>query len=98
MEIPPKITDESQINNLNVEDINKLMEFYTEEEKDELIPFIKASNEALKEKIAENQIKIEVEQKISNIFLKKMWSALKDDEKHEGAMFFKDIYKSINKI
>lgn len=98
MEKPPKITDSSQIKNLSAEDLANLLEFYTNEEKEDAIPHIMASNSVLEKEIIENQAKILIEQKLNNIFLKKMWNNLNEEEKKEAASFFKELHNKINDI
>lgn len=97
MDKPPRITEESQIGDLSVDELRQVIEFYTESEKEDLIRPLMLSNEALKRRIAENEVKIRNEQSINNIFLRKMWKVLREDEKQEGASFFKEICEKINK-
>lgn len=96
MERPVQITDIQKLSNLSVEDVKKLLEFYTEEEKEELLEPLLKSNENLRMRIAENEKKIRREQKINMAFLRKMWSGLTEDLKKDGAEFFKSLEDLVN--
>lgn len=96
MERPPRVTDPEKLCRLTAEDVRRLMEFYTEEEKEGLVAPLIESNGSLRTRIAENEEKIRREREVNRMFLRKMWGVLTGDEKREGVEFFKEIESLID--
>lgn len=79
------------ISDLTVEEMRKLIEYCSEEDKSRILEHIIALNSTLSEDILIKQKEIEKECKINRIFLEKCWRNLKKDEKKGCAQFFKEL-------
>lgn len=98
MNLKVELNGLDSIKSLDNDELTKLSEICTNEQKEALVILIKELNDKLMETIKSNEIKVMDEVNTNIILLKRVWRGLDKEQKKECAVFFSELEKKLRMV
>lgn len=91
MVIAPRNFDPRHFDEMDVEQIQDLLEYYKEEDALEISLAVSQSNKNLEERLKDKRLEISTIKEMNLVLLNKLWSGIDEKDKPNAASFFEDL-------